>query len=126
VPENAWDLRLEAGACLDFVPVGDNDFCVRAYGFRDTFSGAFAQETTRWLGRPARECSPRAAQPGGNCGITSELDLQQCPLFPVVKPSELEPRFAEWLFAAAPEANVEFATCWRALPRLSARDISSA
>jgi len=50
------------------------------------------------------------------CGITSELDLQQCPLFPVVKPSELEPRFAEWLFAAAPEANVEFATCWRALP----------
>ncbi|HWH72238.1 MAG TPA: L-fucokinase, partial [Candidatus Sulfotelmatobacter sp.] len=39
IPENDWPLRLEPGVCLDFVPVDDHAFCVRPYGFRDSFSG---------------------------------------------------------------------------------------
>ena len=124
VPENTWDLRLEPGVCLDFVPVGESDFCVRAYGFRDTFSGAFGQETTRWLGQPAGAWfSARGLEPA-ECGLEPDLDLQQCPLFPVLPLAQLDPRFVAWLFATAPRGSAEFAARWRALPRLSARCIS--
>jgi galactokinase/mevalonate kinase-like predicted kinase len=124
VPENAWDLRLEAGVCLDVVPVGESDFCVRAYGFRDTFSGVFGKETSVWLGRPAAAWFVARSLNAAECGIAPGTDLQQCALFPVMKSSELNPRFVEWMFALAPPANTAFASLWRTLPRLSARDIS--
>ncbi len=55
VPENTWDLRLEPGVCLDFVPVGESDYCVRAYGFNDSFSGQMRDGSTLWFGRPATD-----------------------------------------------------------------------
>jgi len=39
VPENNWTLKLEPGACLDFVPVGNNQICVRHYNIDDSFAG---------------------------------------------------------------------------------------
>ncbi len=194
VPENGWDLKLEAGVCLDFVPVvgGEGDggmegggegeragrgevspnpssrceplndppggalsiarhdagdapsgramlgapvyreglaggasalVCVRCYGMNDLFSGAVGEATTRWLDRPApnwffaRGISREAA------GIEARCDIQRAKLFPVVRVEELEPRFIEWLFAAKPVRNEEFARRWLALPRLSAEEI---
>lgn len=123
VPENHWDLRLAAGACLDFVPVGEAGFCVRAYGFRDSFSGRLQDAETLWFGRPAGEWfRTRELEPAG-CGLPPEAELQTCPLFPVIAESELEPRFIEWLFAAQPEPRPEFARRWRELPRLAAQQI---
>jgi hypothetical protein len=43
VPANQWPLRLPPGACLDFVPVGEDEFCIRFYGLDDTFSGPVRQ-----------------------------------------------------------------------------------
>ena len=144
VPENGWDLRLEAGVCLDFVPVeprggdggterggeteghagGVSEFvCVRCYGMNDLFSGAVGEATTRWLDRPApnwffaRGISREAA------GIEARCDIQRAKLFPVLRVGELEPRFIEWLFAAKPVRSEEFARRWLALPRLSAEEI---
>ncbi len=39
VPCNNWSLQLEPGVCLDVVPVGETDFCLRGYGVRDSFRG---------------------------------------------------------------------------------------
>jgi len=123
VPENDWRLRLPAGVCLDFVPVGQSDFCIRTYGFDDGFKGRLGDETTRWLGRPAREWfRTRGLEPEA-CGLDVEADIQECALFPVMAGSELGPAFVEWLFASAPRDSAQFAPCWRALPRLSARQI---
>ncbi|HXP63433.1 MAG TPA: bifunctional fucokinase/fucose-1-phosphate guanylyltransferase [Dongiaceae bacterium] len=123
VPENDWHLRLPAGVCLDFVPVGAADFCIRAYGLDDAFKGKLGEETTRWLGRPALEWLRARGLKPADCGIDAEADIQECRLFPVMAGSELEPGFVEWLFASAPEDSARLAPRWRALPRLSARQI---
>ena len=123
VPDNDWTLRLPPGACLDFVPIGQEQFCVRAYGFSDPFSGPLGDAATKWLGRPASEWfSARGLRPE-ECGIDPQTDIHSCPLFPVMDASALEPAFVEWLFAQAPVPEAEFASRWRKLPRLSARQI---
>jgi len=69
VPDNLWPLRLEPGVCLDFIPVAERDFCLRPYGFNDTFSGKFNDASTLWFGRPllqwfsARGFQPKDALP---------------------------------------------------------------
>ena len=123
VPANDWDLQLEAGVCLDFVPVGESDFCVRAYGWRDTFAGG---EEARWFGRAVEDWFRARGLTREEAGFRAGTDLQQAPLFPVLSRAELEPRFLEWLFAAEPPRSVVFAERWRAARRLSATEIPSA
>ena len=123
VPENDWTLRLHPGVCLDFVPVGEDQFCVRAYGFSDTFTGPLGDASTRWLGRPARDWfSARGLKPE-DCAIDPQADIHACPLFPSLAAGEIEPAFVEWLFAPAPGPEAGFARRWRELPRLSAQQI---
>jgi galactokinase/mevalonate kinase-like predicted kinase len=123
VPDNDWTLHLHPGVCLDFVPIGDDRLCVRAYGFHDGFSGAIGDAATRWLGRPALEWfSARGFDPE-DCGIDPKADIHSCSLFPVVAAGDLEPAFLSWLFAPATAADSVFAQRWRALPRLSALQI---
>lgn len=43
VPENDWELTLQPGQCVDIVPVGDAQWVVRPYGFRDKFAGKMQQ-----------------------------------------------------------------------------------
>ncbi len=35
VPENDWNISLPQGQCIDIVPIGDKEFVVRPYGFRE-------------------------------------------------------------------------------------------
>jgi galactokinase/mevalonate kinase-like predicted kinase len=123
VPENEWALRLERGVCLDFVPVDDSDFCLRAYGFNDTFSGNLTEPTTQWLGHAADEWFTRRGLRFDDLGFDIEADIQTVPLFPIVKPDELEPGFIEWLSASIPEKNSNYARRWSEARRLSAREI---
>jgi len=123
VPDNDWTLRLPAGTCLDFVPIGQDQLCVRAYGFNDGFKGALGEATTAWFGRPTRDWfSARGIKPE-DCGIDTKADIQSCPLFPVLPTGEVEAAFVEWLFSEAPGSPAEFARRWRELPRLSALQI---
>ena len=123
VPENNWTLRLHPGVCLDFVPIGQDQFCVRAYGFSDPFSGPLGDASTCWLSRAARDWfSARSLKPE-DCAIDPRADIHSCPLFPVMDGNALEPAFVEWLFAPAPGPEAGFARRWRELPRLSARQI---
>lgn len=140
VPDNDWDLRLAPGICLDFVPVGEDEFCVRPYGFGDSFSGAVSDAGTKWFGRSvgewfaARGVVARASRPGVHADVVESLgthgrdarpttDIQQAALFPVLRASEINPRFIEWMFAAQPANNPAFATLWQNSRRLSAQQI---
>jgi galactokinase/mevalonate kinase-like predicted kinase len=123
VPENSWDLRLEPGACLDFVPDGENGICVRPYGFRDAFSGALGSETTKWIGRPFNDWFARRNLDPAECGLTSGTDIQLCRLFPVLAADALDPRFIEWMFLSNPPNSPDFARRWRELPRRSAQEL---
>ena len=122
VPENDWNVRLESGVCLDFVPVGDDQFCIRSYGFHDTFSGILSDPATHWFGRPASHWfSARGLNPEA-CGISTSADLQACALFPVLGRSELTQELVQWLVTSAP-ASPGFSQRWQQLPRLSAQQI---
>jgi len=43
VPENDWQITLQPGQCVDIVPVGDEDYVVRPYGYNDKFAGKLQQ-----------------------------------------------------------------------------------
>jgi galactokinase/mevalonate kinase-like predicted kinase len=123
VPDNTWDLRLEAGVCLDFVPVGDTAFCVRAYGIEDAFAGAVGEARTLWFGQPASNWFFARGLDRQAAAVRPEGDMQEAPLFPVLLPAQLEPRFLEWLFTSQPQRNEGFARRWLDAPRLSAAQI---
>jgi galactokinase/mevalonate kinase-like predicted kinase len=125
VPENTWDLQLERGVCLDFVPVGQRHWCVRAYGIDDTFAGQIDRNETPWFGRPAADWFKRRGLDLRKAGIGCGSDIQSGPLFPVLSEQELNPRFIEWLFAEHPVQNEAFARQWLATPRLSAADLQT-
>jgi galactokinase/mevalonate kinase-like predicted kinase len=123
VPENAWDLRLEPGLCLDFAPVGEDEFCVRTYGMDDAFRGPLNAAGTCWLGAPAAEWFDARGISWSDAGLEPQTDVQQAALFPVLKLTDLDPRFLEWLGARPPANRPDFARRWCAARRLSALDI---
>ena len=123
VPENDWKIHLPAGVCLDFVPVNEDQLCVRAYGFNDAFHGPLREASTRWFGRPASDWfSARGIRPE-ECAIDPQADIQFLPLFPLLPAAALDPAFVEWLFAPAPQPSPAFARRWRESARLSAQQI---
>lgn len=121
IPENRWHLKLEAGACLDMVPVGETTLAIRAYGFRDSFSGKLADAA--WFGRPisgwfaARGLDPEA------CGLDPAADIQLCPIFPVLDPARIDGAFIEWMTAANPAPRPDFAELWKSSPRWSGQQL---
>lgn len=44
VPKNDWTIHLRDEDCVDVVPVGEKDYCVRVYGFYDRFDGEAQRE----------------------------------------------------------------------------------
>ncbi len=124
VPENDWKLRLEPGVCLDFVPVGEKNFAVRAYGMGDVFRGRVGEAATRWFGRPASAWFQARGLTLTQAGLEATRDLQQSALFPVLPIESLDGAFIEWLCAAAPANETRCRQIWLAAPRLSASDLA--
>jgi len=120
VPDNTWDLRLESGVCLDFVPVGENDCCVRACGINDAFCGRVGDPDTLWFDQPVSQWFIARGLDREAAGLDAKMDIQASPLFPVLGPADLDPRFLEWLFATQPQRDTGFAHRWLAVERLSA------
>ena len=44
VPRNDWHVTLQPGECIDIVPIGETQYCVRRYHIDDRFAGAEQQE----------------------------------------------------------------------------------
>ncbi len=123
VPDNDWQLRLEPGVCLEFVPCGGDRFCVRFYGLNDAFRGRMGDAATLWLGRPAPNWFYARGLNRETAGIAADADLFDAPLFPVLSRGELDTPFLEWLFATRPAADEALAARWAKAERLSARAI---
>lgn len=124
VPENAWDLRLEPGVCLDFVPLEADAWGVRCYGIDDAFRGAIGDPQTRWLHAPVTAWFQARGLEFADAGLDSATDLQAAPLFPVLRGDALDPRFLEWLFTRTPSADPAHRQRWLAALRRSARDLA--
>lgn len=123
VPSNDWKLQLEPGVCLDFVPIGADEFCIRAYGIRDSFSGKLGDANTKWFGRRASDWFAARGLNPTECELALDADIQLSALFPVLSAGDLDGEFIQWLFAAEPAARSDFAKRWRTTARLSAQQL---
>ncbi len=121
VPENEWHLKLEPGVCLDFVPVDEDKYCIRFYGFNDDFKGTLDNPSTTFINRPAQGWfKVRQIE---NSQINFNCDIYDAPLFPVVSINEISEDFIEWLFNEQPQENDEHKEFWLKCQRLTARAI---
>ena len=117
VPSNNWNLNLESGQCLDFVPIGANEYAVRPYHIDDVFKGPITEPTTSWLGAPAPEwfADRDLPLPSG--------DIQQAAIFPVLHEDQLTGEFIQWLLSPLPTHDPTSRGIYLAVPRLSAETI---
>ncbi|NQU39479.1 MAG: bifunctional fucokinase/L-fucose-1-P-guanylyltransferase [Lentisphaerae bacterium] len=123
IPANDWALSLMPGCCIDVAPLGDGCFCLRGYGFDDTFRGPIADRTTPWFEQPAADWFSQRGIDPAEAGIDSEADIQSVPLFPVLSAAEADPLFVAWLLAADPDDQPECRQRWITAERLSAREL---
>lgn len=80
IPANDWELHLPSGVCVDVVPVGEDGWAARPYGFNDPFKGDTSEKTTLFMGRPVVEW---AEERGIN--LPACTDIQNAELFPVCR-----------------------------------------
>ena len=83
VPVNDWELHVPSGVCIDVVPVGDEGWVARPYGFNDTFKGNTMDESTFFMGRSVVEWAAER----GVC-LPECVDIQNAALFPVCRSME--------------------------------------
>ena len=120
IPRNDWHVSLKPGVCIDMVPVGEEDFALRPYGFDDAFRGAADDDATLYLSQPLTEWLQRRGIDKEELGNTQ--DLQYARLFPVTSDMERLEELLHWFISETPDA--ETTALWRSLPRLSAAGLS--
>lgn len=121
VPSNDWNIELLAGQCVDIVPVREEGFAVRPYGYDDKFRGNICDGVTEYLGKPMTEW---AAERGIDlAAIEGNHDLQASRIFPIVTDCNDMGTVLRWMLNE-PELS-EGKTIWQNAERLCADEISN-
>lgn len=120
VPDNDWTISLGVGQCIDIVPVGDNQWVVRPYGYYDKFRGNIANPSTDYLGKPfiiwAKERSLAVES------IENGEDIQCSRIFPVVDSTDDMEIVSRWMLS---EPSLERGKeIWLKAEKYSADEIS--
>ncbi len=123
VPENSWKLNLNSGECLDIIPIGKDDFCIRTYFMEDNFRGGVLDEKTSWMGNPVTKWLENREIKPPEAGLEKSTDIQNAALFPVVGRKELSVELIKWMFSGDSKGNQR--EVWLKCLRLSADQILS-
>lgn len=123
VPSNDWPLRLPAEVCVDIVPIGEQQWAVRPYGFYDPFKGPLLDGTTLFMGRPFTEWIRERGLEDVLTQLKGENDIQQADIFPVCDSVDEMGVVLRWMISE-PDL-VEGNRIWRRRERLSADRIST-
>ena len=121
VPSNDWTLEVPAGVCVDVVPMDEQAYVARPYGFEDAFKGALDCAGTNYLGRPFIEWMTER-------GLSLEIfertdDLQAARIFPVTESVEELGLMMRWMISE-PQLQ-DGKECWLRCRKMSADEISS-
>lgn len=121
VPQNAWEISILPGQCVDIVPVGDDKWAVRPYGFDDAFRGELSNPHTTFIGAAFEQW---ASLRGINLtDIKGREDLQSACIFPVVDNVHDMGLVLRWMLNM-PQLEGGF-RIWRDARRLSADQLSN-
>ncbi len=121
VPENHWEIALQPGHCIDVVPVGEDEYCVRPYGYNDLFRGDLHSENTLFLGHPFTEWA--AERQIAIDDIDGWEDLQSARIFPIVSNMHDAGLLLRWMLN---DPSLQAARMlWQESRKASADDISA-
>jgi galactokinase/mevalonate kinase-like predicted kinase len=124
VPENTWQIDLCPDVCMDIVPIGEDDVCIRPYGMNDIFSGDVHAESTNWMGQPVKKWLDDRGITIEEANLGRTKDIQKEPLFPVVGKDMLEESLVKWMISSVNE-NRACRDMWLNSKRISAEEISA-
>ncbi len=121
VPQNDWSIALKAGQCVDIVPIGENGFAVRPYGYDDKFRGDITDGVTEFLGIPFTKW---AEEHGIDIhGISGAHDLQSAKIFPILEDNKRMGKVLAWMLGDT--IDEEALEIWQKAEKYSADEISS-
>ncbi|WP_317193448.1 bifunctional fucokinase/fucose-1-phosphate guanylyltransferase [Aureibaculum flavum] len=122
VPFNDWNLNLQKGICLDIVPVDDDLYCIRPYGFNDKFRGAVGDEQTFWLEQSFQTWLSDRNLSLDELSIDKQTDIQDAAIFPVVRKVDLTEELISFMISGNdPSITMEYMN----VERISASQISN-
>lgn len=117
VPRNDWELRITPGSCLDIVPIGENDYALRPYGYSDPMRGNVSSPDTIFMGQPLEKwLAERHIDLDFNGG-----DIHDAPLFPVIDNIDSLGLLARWMISEPQLATAR--QLWEEAPKISATEI---
>lgn len=121
VPRNQWKIELRPGQCVDIVPIGDESYAIRPYGFNDKFRGDITDGVTEYLGEPfTRWAEERGIDAAA---IEGKDDLQSARIFPVVNNINDAGLVLRWMLNEPYQQGGR--VVWNEAQRLSADEISA-
>ena len=120
VPQNDWTISLAPGQCVDIVPVGEDSWCVRPYGFNDLFRGSLHDEKTLFLGRPFSDWAKERHIDIDK--IEGSHDLQAARFFPITDNLHDAGLLLRWMLSQ-PELDTA-RRLWAECPKASADELS--
>lgn len=120
VPENDWNVTLAEGVCLDIVPIGEEAYALRPYGYDDAFRGPLDDDATLYMGQPFRKWMD--AHGLHTDDFKTSDDLQAADIFPVAQSLGQLGTLLGWMLAAEPDTDL--AETYRRTTRLSADELS--
>lgn len=121
VPENNWHMSLPTATCIDIVPVRENEYVLRPYGFNDRFSGSITDATTLYLGIPVTKwLASHHIEPEW---LNETKDLQESNLFPICSSIEEMGELLAWMITIEPTEDLS--AVWKQKQRISANEISN-
>ena len=133
IPENSWRLEIPAGVCLDFVPVDTHAWCIRVYGFYDSFRGSISDKRTSWLNCPAKNWFTDRSFTDEEINMFSVKDIYDSAIFPVLDEKQITGAFLRWIIGRPGILNETsnildgkddpVKSVWLKVKRLSAREL---
>lgn len=121
VPDNDWHIRLQNGQCVDMVPIGENEFVIRPYGFNDKFRGPICDNTTTFLSIPFPQwAETHSIDPAS---IEGNHDLQTARIFPILSNVDSLGMVLRWMMGK--EADERALHLWQDAQKISADEISA-
>lgn len=123
VPDNDWAIELPSGVCLDIVPIAEEGYAVRPYGYNDAFKGDLYSEKTLWMGVPVLKWFIDRDIHPSQVDLQCTEDLQAMALFPVVNTVEEAGLLCRWMIGEP--GLMEGKRLWMESERLSADQLSA-
>lgn len=121
VPINSWNIKLRSGQCIDIVPIGEDEYALRPYGFEDAFRGPLDDPTVTLLEEPITAWLAKRGI--GLDDFSYTADIQRADLFPVCSDIDTLGQILNWFISDEPDPGIT--AVWRQMPRLSADGISN-